>query len=53
MAPQDRVFVCRECLSHEYENEAPERIDLGDCSVCGLKEVGYTFEVPVLRKRER
>lgn len=52
MAPTDRVFICRECLSKHFENVPPERIDLGDCIECGLKEVGYNFDVGIVRRKQ-
>lgn len=51
MAPTDTVLICRECLP-KFELQPMERIDLGICMECDLKEVGYVYNVALVKRKE-
>lgn len=51
MAPTDTVHICRDCLP-KYDMRPMERIDLGICIECDLKEVGYVYNVALVKKKE-
>jgi len=50
MAPQDRILICKECLPM-FDLRPMERVDLGICVECDLKEVGYMYESALVKKR--